>query len=557
MKQAVTSIRTILSAAFCLACDELGATNPINRIVRTLFFAGILVLSSAPPAYAVNFNTTFTEALDNEQPPQPVLEIRYYLEGDFGYPVGYILTLDHPRVENMTLYNRFLLPEVGWSYLRFYAEPNLGLKGSLERYYNGAGPNTQVGGYTVYWTGTGPTPSYQQKYRVYDLDFNVVESETFLVPEPDPTLAQSFAFLTLLLLLRWKKKEGIHKPIRSRRQFWIFGFLLLALPTPADATIIDIDPEDVITHSVTYGNIRVEYTTVSYERQNLVDWDHHFDLSVENLGGTSDSFTLLVSHPPAPCTGNLGTAILNEPFSFTLDATEKQFAAEQLLLAHYRPKAFNPNNVRFQWLIPTGADTAIATIDSYIDSYIGSQTIDLADPNWRLSVSKPEGLDPVYNYDKNYYWNIETSWGTLKIKLYPFVAPNHVTNAIYLTRLGFYDTLTFHRAITGFMVQGGDPTGGTGGDLTNYSPGLTGECSYSAVHSKRGILSTANKGEGTDSTQFFITYAATPWLDGKHTVYGEVVDGFAALDALEARSTPDLGTPSETLTIISATITVE
>jgi cyclophilin family peptidyl-prolyl cis-trans isomerase len=177
--------------------------------------------------------------------------------------------------------------------------------------------------------------------------------------------------------------------------------------------------------------------------------------------------------------------------------------------------------------------------------------------DWRFSVPKPDGLEPVFTYDKNYYWNIETSWGILKIKLYPFVAPNHVTNAIYLTRLELYDDLTFHRAITGFMVQGGDPARTGAGSLTNYSPGLEGECSLAAIHSKRGILSTANSGEGTDSSQFFITYAATSWLDGSHTVFGEVVDGFPALDALEARSTASPGTPTETLTIISATITVE
>jgi cyclophilin family peptidyl-prolyl cis-trans isomerase len=148
---------------------------------------------------------------------------------------------------------------------------------------------------------------------------------------------------------------------------------------------------------------------------------------------------------------------------------------------------------------------------------------------------------------------LETNHGKVKIKLLPQVAPMHVSSTLYLTKLGFYDGLAFHRVIPGFMAQGGCPLGtGTG------SPGyrFDGEFDRAVRHDKPGVLSMANAGPGTDGSQFFLTFTVTPHLDGKHTVYGNVIEGMDVLRALEQRGSPS-GRPSEKLEIRTATIVVE
>lgn len=147
---------------------------------------------------------------------------------------------------------------------------------------------------------------------------------------------------------------------------------------------------------------------------------------------------------------------------------------------------------------------------------------------------------------------METNKGPVKIELLPDVAPMHVTSFIYLSRLGFYDGLAFHRVITGFMAQGGCPLGtGTGGPGYEYD----GEFSPSVKHDVPGLLSMANAGPGTDGSQFFLTFVPTPWLDGKHTIYGKVVEGMDTLKKLEAAGSRG-GTPTEPLEIEKVTIEV-
>jgi len=148
---------------------------------------------------------------------------------------------------------------------------------------------------------------------------------------------------------------------------------------------------------------------------------------------------------------------------------------------------------------------------------------------------------------------LTTNKGTIKVRLLPDVAPMHVSSTIYLTRLGFYDGLPFHRVITGFMAQGGDPLGnGTGGPGYEYD----GEFSPSVKHDKPGMLSMANRGPGTDGSQFFLTFVPTPWLDGKHSIFGEVTDGMDVLKKLEAAGSQS-GRTSEPLSITKAEIAVE
>jgi cyclophilin family peptidyl-prolyl cis-trans isomerase len=146
-----------------------------------------------------------------------------------------------------------------------------------------------------------------------------------------------------------------------------------------------------------------------------------------------------------------------------------------------------------------------------IDAFIKEKTIDTTRSGWRTSLPKPPKVG--FDASKSYFWVLETNHGKIKVKLLPAVAPMHASSTIYLTKLGFYDGLAFHRVIPGFMAQGGCPLGtGTG------SPGyrFDGEFDRSVRHDKPGVLSMANASR--HRRRRFLT-TATPHLDGKHTVY--------------------------------------
>jgi cyclophilin family peptidyl-prolyl cis-trans isomerase len=131
-----------------------------------------------------------------------------------------------------------------------------------------------------------------------------------------------------------------------------------------------------------------------------------------------------------------------------------------------------------------------------------------------------------------YYANFVTEKGPVKVRLFAEEAPQTVNNFVFLARDGYFDGTTFHRVIGDFMVQGGDPTGtGTGG------PGyrIPDEFHPELRHDRPGVLSMANAGPNTGGSQFFITHVATPWLDGKHAVFGEVVDGMEVVRAIRER----------------------
>ena len=117
--------------------------------------------------------------------------------------------------------------------------------------------------------------------------------------------------------------------------------------------------------------------------------------------------------------------------------------------------------------------------------------------------------------------SIKTNKGDIHLTLYADSAPVTVANFANLALKGFYNGLKFHRVIANFMIQGGCPFGsGTGGPGYSFED----ECSPSLKHDRPGILSMANAGPNTNGSQFFITHVATPWLDGKHTVFGAVMD---------------------------------
>ena len=124
---------------------------------------------------------------------------------------------------------------------------------------------------------------------------------------------------------------------------------------------------------------------------------------------------------------------------------------------------------------------------------------------------------------------VKTSLGEIKVELFCQQAPKACKNFLALAASGYYDGTTFHRNMKGFMVQGGDPTGsGMGG------PGYKFECECKPwlKHEKPGMLSMANAGPNTNGSQFFMTHVATPWLDGKHAVFGSVKEGQDVVDAI-------------------------
>ena len=122
----------------------------------------------------------------------------------------------------------------------------------------------------------------------------------------------------------------------------------------------------------------------------------------------------------------------------------------------------------------------------------------------------------------------DTARGPIRVELLPDQAPLTVANFVNLARRGFYDGLNFHRVIADFMVQGGCPEGsGRGGPGYRFE-----DETGNGVRHERGVLSMANAGPNTNGSQFFITHVATPWLDGKHTVFGKVVEGLDVVDAI-------------------------
>lgn len=141
--------------------------------------------------------------------------------------------------------------------------------------------------------------------------------------------------------------------------------------------------------------------------------------------------------------------------------------------------------------------------------------------------------------------------GTIKLELFANEAPITVQNFMKLCGKGFYDGLIFHRVIAGFMIQGGCPIGnGTGG------PGyvIKDEFAASLKHNTPGILSMANAGPNTGGSQFFITLAPTPWLDGKHTIFGEIAEGMEVLQSIGKVRTDNHDRPLEAVKIRSARI---
>ncbi len=128
---------------------------------------------------------------------------------------------------------------------------------------------------------------------------------------------------------------------------------------------------------------------------------------------------------------------------------------------------------------------------------------------------------------------LETNIGKIELKLYPKVAPLAVENFTTHVKNGYYNGLIFHRIIKGFMIQGGDPTGTGRGGESIWKKDFKDEFAKNVVFDKPFLLAMANRGPVTNGSQFFITLAPTPWLNGKHTIFGEVVSGQKVVRKME------------------------
>jgi peptidyl-prolyl cis-trans isomerase B (cyclophilin B) len=130
---------------------------------------------------------------------------------------------------------------------------------------------------------------------------------------------------------------------------------------------------------------------------------------------------------------------------------------------------------------------------------------------------------------KSYQVLIDTSRGSIELELYPQYAPKTVNNFVFLAQQGFYDGVTFHRVISNFMIQGGDPTGsGRGGPGYRFEDEFQGN----PLRHETGVISMANAGPNTNGSQFFITHSPQPHLDGRHTVFGKVTKGQSTVNAI-------------------------
>ncbi len=200
-------------------------------------------------------------------------------------------------------------------------------------------------------------------------------------------------------------------------------------------------------------------------------------------------------------------------------------------------------------------DPAIKGCRAYIVEQTAAGGIKKDTPGWKSRLPKFPQI--TFQEQATYVWKLKTNHGEIEIEFLPKVAPNHVANYIYLTELGFFDDLVFHRVIPGFMAQGGCPQGSGRGN-----PGyrFEGEFDAQVRHDRKGVLSMANAGPGTDGSQFFLTFVSTPHLDGKHTIFGRVRSGhaaslvtLAALEKLGSRS----GRTTERVVIEKASLSIE
>ncbi|MEY3001491.1 MAG: hypothetical protein RL648_1705 [Verrucomicrobiota bacterium] len=147
---------------------------------------------------------------------------------------------------------------------------------------------------------------------------------------------------------------------------------------------------------------------------------------------------------------------------------------------------------------------------------------------------------------------LKTNAGDIKVRLFAEHAPKAVESFTGLVGKGYYNGIIFHRVIPEFMIQGGDPTGTGRGGQSLWGRPFEDECTPQLRFDRKGLLAMANAGPNTNGSQFFITTAATPWLDGRHTIFGEVVEGYETVQSIEGTATRADDRPLQDQTILEA-----
>ncbi len=148
----------------------------------------------------------------------------------------------------------------------------------------------------------------------------------------------------------------------------------------------------------------------------------------------------------------------------------------------------------------------------------------------------------------------ETNVGNIEIALMSDVAPKTCENFLGLVNKHYYDGIAFHRVIKSFMIQGGDPTGTGAGGESLWGKNFEDECKATVAFDKPGLLAMANRGPNTNGSQFFITTVATPWLNMRHTIFGEVVVGMDIVKKIELTKTNQRDCPVDAIKIVKAYI---
>ena len=172
-----------------------------------------------------------------------------------------------------------------------------------------------------------------------------------------------------------------------------------------------------------------------------------------------------------------------------------------------------------------------------------------------LSLSLPgfsqTNLEVANTMDINPIVKMKTNQGDITIKLKTETAPKACENFVKLAKKGYFNGITFHRVIQGFMIQSGDPEGNGTGGSSIWEHEFEDEFDVSIRFDKPGLLAMANRGPNTNGSQFFITTISTPWLDMKHTIFGEVIEGLDVVKRIETTPTNANDKPIEEQTIVS------
>lgn len=290
------------------------------------------------------------------------------------------------------------------------------------------------------------------------------------------------------------------------------------------------------------GTAEVEGSLTAYETQEKIGAQHDFYAYFFPASQAEDGRINIA--PDVLETGNVAQAQVDSAGNFSTELPAGQYVIavtdqpDNLTAPNFSPVGTEAQEIVFLDL----HDGDTESIDGFV---VLGQIVALPGPTPPI----PTVIEPT---ESDYYADIVTEKGTLRAKLYDDLVPMTVNNFVHLAQDDFYDGVTFHRVLDDFMAQTGDPTGtGTGGPGYQFADEFVPELS----HDSAGVLSMANAGPNTNGSQFFITFAPTPHLDGRHTVFGQVVDGMEVLDEITRRDPqqdPDAppGDEIETIDII-------